>query len=94
MKTKKKIKDAQLIDRAAIANKEVLSFAEACVYTGLSYSYMYKLTSGRQIPHSKPTGKLVFFNRAELEQWLLSNRVATNGEIADRAETFKRGGVR
>lgn len=81
------------IDRAAIAHKEVLTFAEACAYTGLSHSYMYKLTSGRQIPHSKPTGKLVFFNRVELENWLQSNRIATDAEIADRARTIKRGGA-
>ena len=81
------------IDWVAITHKEVLTFAEACAYTGLSHAYMYKLTSGRQIPHSKPTGGRVFFNRAELENWLQSNRIATDAEIADRARTIKRGGA-
>jgi len=76
---------AQTISKESICTKPVLTFAEACVYTGFSQSYLYKLTAGRQIPHSKPTGKMVFFDRAELESWLMSNRVATTAEISDQA---------
>lgn len=46
--------------------KEILTTAEASVYLGLSESYIYKLTSSKQIPHYKPNGKLVYFNRREL----------------------------
>ena len=47
------------------AVKEVLTTAEASAYLGLSESYIYKLTSLKQIPHYKPNGKLVYFNRKE-----------------------------
>jgi len=48
------------LERLLIANKEVLTFEETCDYTGISRSYLYKLTAAGTIPHSKPNGKLIF----------------------------------
>ena len=48
------------IERLIISNKKVLTFDEACDYTGLSRSYLYKLTSSGVIPHSKPNGKIIY----------------------------------
>lgn len=74
--------------------KEVLTSDEAAKYMGVSKSYLYKLTMRQQIPHFKPMGKMCYFNRLELEQWLQSNRVATNTEIEQQAQAFcmKKGG--
>ena len=72
----------------AICQKEVLTVDECAKYLGLSKSYVYKLTMRQQIPHFKPLGKCVFFSRLELEQWLLSNRVATVDEISDKAQAY------
>jgi excisionase family DNA binding protein len=69
-------------------SKEVLTFNEAVQFTGYSESYLYKLTSGQKIPYSKPTGKLIYFNRKELETWLLQNRVSTTDEIAEKAQIY------
>jgi len=55
--------------------KTVLTFHEAARYTGFSRSYLYKLTSLQKIPCHKPAGKMLFFDRAELENWLLRNQV-------------------
>ena len=63
-----------------INTKSVLTFQEACDYTGFSPSYLYKLTSSKSIPHYKPNGKMVFFDRLELEAWLKSNRVEPSNE--------------
>lgn len=68
--------------------KEVLTSDEAAKYMGVSKSYLYKLTMRQQIPHFKPMGKMCYFNRQELEQWLQSNRVATAAEIEQRAQTY------
>jgi excisionase family DNA binding protein len=54
-------------------SKKVLTFDEVVFYTGYSRSYLQKLTSGGIIPHSKPNGKAIFFDREKLEEWLLSN---------------------
>lgn len=75
-------------DRIVISTKEVLTLDEASRYTGMSKSYIYKLTMARAIPHSKPTGKMCFFNRAELDAWLLSNPVATSAELNARAQAY------
>ena len=60
--------------------KEVLTSDEAARYMGISKSYLYKLTMKQEIPHYKPMGKMVYFNRVELENWLQSNRIATKLE--------------
>ena len=57
--------------------KEVLTTTEASVYLGVSESYIYKLTSSKLIPHYKPNGKLVYFNRRELCEWAMKNQVQT-----------------
>ncbi|MBO0341152.1 helix-turn-helix domain-containing protein [Flagellimonas profundi] len=62
------------LERLMIANKEVLTFDETCDYTGISRSYLYKLTAAGQIPHSKPNGKLIFFEREKIVSWLLQNQ--------------------
>ncbi|WP_276908973.1 helix-turn-helix domain-containing protein [Hallella colorans] len=74
--------------------KEVLTSNEAARYLGISKSYLYKLTMGQKIPHYKPMGKMCYFNRLELEGWLQSNRVATEAELSQQAQTFcmRKGG--
>lgn len=57
----------------SIYQKPFLTFQEAIQFTGLSKSHLYKLTSKGVIPHSKPTGKLIFFERIKLEEWLRQN---------------------
>ena len=68
--------------------KEVLTSRETAKYMGISMSYLYKLTMKGEIPHYKPMGKVVYFNRLEVEQWLQQNRVSTSTEIADRANRY------
>lgn len=88
-------KVADLVTAKTIfCTKEVLTSDEAAKYMGVSKSYLYKLTMRQQIPHFKPMGKMCYFNRMELEQWLQSNRVATTTEIERKAQAFcmKKGG--
>lgn len=68
--------------------KEVLTSDEAARYLGISKSYLYKLTMKQQIPHYKPMGKMCYFNRLELEQWIQSNRVATADELSQQAQAY------
>lgn len=83
------IKMANVIaDRVAINSKPVLTFKEACIYTGLSMSALYKQTMLGNVPHYKPNGKMVYFNREELDGWLLQNRCSTQAELDDIAQTY------
>ena len=68
--------------------KEVLNFGEAAIYLELSHSHLYKLTSGCILPHYKPNGKKIYFKRAELDAWLLSNRTQTYQEVEQEAANF------
>ncbi len=61
------------LEKLLMANKKVMTFEETCDYTGISRSYLYKLTAAGTVPHSKPNGKLIFFDRKEIEGWLLRN---------------------
>lgn len=74
--------------------KEVLTSDEAASYMGISKSYLYKLTMTQQVPHYKPMGKCVYFNRKELETWLQQNRCATATEINDKANRYCMNGRR
>lgn len=76
------------IERLLIANKEVLTFDEACEYTGISRSYLYKLTAAREIPHSKPNGKMIFFEKTKLNTWLLQNGRKSKSEIETEALNY------
>jgi len=76
------------IENMLIGTKEVLSFDEVATYTGLSKSYLYKLTSTGAIPHYKPNGKMCYFNKAEIILWLQKNRVASTQELDNKASTF------
>jgi len=72
-----------------LQQKEVLTIAEASQLTGISLSDLYKRTSKRSIPFYKPSGKLIFFKRVELEAWLTSNRIDSVREIEAKAMKFQ-----
>ena len=71
-----------------VFQKEILTLDEAALYTGFKRSYLYKLTANREIPFYKPMGKHCFFKREELDEWLLSNRVASSTELDEKAMTY------
>lgn len=76
------------LERLLIANKKVLTFDEACDYSGISRAYMYNLTSKNKIPFSKPNGKVIFFSKDELDTWLLRNKQTSKEEIKDKALNY------
>lgn len=76
------------IETLLLSQKTVLNFDEVVAYTGLSKSYLYKLTSSGGIPCFKPQGKHIYFNKQEIDQWLMQNRKATNAELDCQAATF------
>lgn len=78
----------ELSKRLQLPQKDVLTLEDASAFTGLSRSQIYKLTSAGDIPHYKPNGKYIYFDRKELEAWLLRNRVSTNEEITEIAQRY------
>ena len=72
-----------------LTKKEVLTTREAAIYLGVSPKYIYQLMMRRKVPHYKsPAGRLCYFNRHELEQWMQSNRGSTDEEIGEKAQEY------
>ena len=77
--------------------KNYLSVDDLAEYTGVSKSVIYRLMRERQIPFSKPNGKLAFFKKSDVDAWLGSNRIASASEVEEQAARYcvahKKGGV-
>lgn len=58
---------------------------EAARWIGIGKSYLYKLTSGKKIPHYK-VGRKILFDRGELEEWMNTKRVAPTGRPERKTE--------
>lgn len=69
-------------------NDKPLNFNQAAEYLGFSHSYLYKLTSRKIIPCHRPTGKMLFFSKVELDEWIFTNRdqESENSNLNDKSE--------
>ena len=76
------------IEKLLLGTKKVLTFDELVGYTGLSRSYLYKLTASAIIPHSKPNGKVLFFEKEKIDKWLLDNEIKSQQELEEEANLY------
>ena len=85
-----------IANKLSIYHKEVLTLSEAAAYLNLSKSYLYKMTMKKEIPYFKPMGKVCYFNKSDLDNWLHQNRISTDEELQQQADSFcmKKGGRR
>ena len=67
--------------------QDIMNFNQACAYTTISKSAMYKHTSTREIPHFK-TGKRIYFKKTELDQWLTKHKIMSRDEIEQEADNY------
>lgn len=86
----KELKDK--IESLSLSTKEILTLEEAVTYLQVSKSYLYKLTFKKDIPFYKPSGKLIYFKREDLVNWILNNKQMYNQEVEnDIFNSLKRG---
>ena len=79
----------ELLEKNIYATKKVFTFSEACMYIGVSESMLYKLTANKEIPHYKPRGKMIYFAKEELDEWLLQNHeLAVDGTRGGSSTTL------
>ena len=76
------------LEQMLFLTKNVLSFDESSKFLNLSKSYLYKLTSGNLIPHYKPQGKMLYFEKVELEAWLRQNPIKAQAQIEQEAQKY------
>ena len=75
-----------LLENVVFASKDVLTLEEASLFLGLSRSALYKMTHNNVIPFFRPNGKMIYFEKAELLEWIRAHRVASETEIAEKAK--------
>lgn len=69
------------IEKHIFGLKSILNVEELAEYTGFKKSYIYKLVHENLIPFSKPNGKVLFFERKKIDNFLLQNASKSNEEI-------------
>ena len=83
---------AQRLDRldtlTALASKTVLDINDTAELTGYSVKYLRLLIAKREIPHYR-RGNRLFFNRDEIEDWMMGERVPTKEEMNVRAMGYR-----
>ena len=67
--------------------KRVMNFDEVCRYVGMSDSALYKMTAAGTIPCHKPRGKMLYFDKYEIDEWLLQNPTPVTLPEIPEAET-------
>ena len=78
----------KILNYSLLAAKNVLTLEDVSLLTGLSKSHLYKLTCNHQIPHYKPNGKQLYFDRAEIEAWMKQGKVSTVDESEQMATLY------
>lgn len=56
-----------------------MTVQEAAEFLSISMSYLYRLTYQHKIPFHKPTGKLIYFIREELQKWIAGKKTNHRG---------------
>lgn len=62
-----------LIEETLYSTKDILNMKEVGQYLDISQSLLYKLTCSGEIPHFKPRGKMIFFEKKEIVAWIKKN---------------------
>ncbi len=68
--------------------KQILTVEDLINYTGFSRSYIYKLVHKSIIPYSKPNGKTLFFQKNEIDEWLLQNKSSSISQLEKKALNY------
>lgn len=86
----KEIKDEleQIKKYTLLYAKNYLTVDDLCIYTGLSKYQVYQKMKAKAFPYSKPSGKLAYFLKSDIDAWLGSNRIAPKNELETRAANY------
>lgn len=76
------------IEKHIFSLKTILNVEELAEYTGFKKSYIYKLVHSNSLPFSKPNGKVLFFDKRKIDDWLLQNASKSISEIQQEALEF------
>lgn len=73
------------LENLCYAAKEVLNLEEAATFLGIAKSTLYKMTHENHLPYFKPSGKLIFFEKKALLDWVRGAKSKSVDEIKEEA---------
>ena len=73
------------LENLCYAAKEVLNMEEAATFLGIAKSTLYKMTHLNHLPYFKPAGKLIFFEKKALLDWVRGAKAMSEDEIRNEA---------
>jgi len=78
----------ELKNLTLLSSKKALNLNDLYLLTGISKSTLYKMVSAKTLPYYKHNGKLLYFDKDEINAYLLQNRIKTNEEVEQEAATY------
>ncbi|OAB26926.1 transcriptional regulator, AlpA family [Flavobacterium fryxellicola] len=69
-------------------NKQIFTVDDVVNYTGFSKSYVYKLVHKNILPYSKVNNRTLFFEKSEIDSFLLQNKSKSISQIEKEAITY------
>ena len=73
------------LENLCYSAKEVLNLEEASSFLGIAKSTLYKLTGSNSLPYFKPAGKLIFFEKQALLDWVRGAKALSEEELKAEA---------
>ena len=73
------------LENLCYSAKEVLNLEEASSCLGIAKSTLYKLTGSTSLPYFKPAGKLIFFEKQALLDWVRGAKALSEEELKAEA---------
>ena len=74
------------LENLCYSAKEVLNLEEASSFLGIAKSTLYKLTGSNSVPYFKPAGKLIFFEKQALLNWVRGAKAMSEEELKSECE--------
>lgn len=78
----------ELLLKTERKEKQFYSLEQACDYLQLSKPSLYKLTSKKEITYYTPGGKKIYFQKKDLDAWVLAGRVSSCEDSMLEMESF------
>lgn len=67
--------------------RTIFDLDEFCQYARIGKQTAYRLTSRGEVPHSK-RGRRIFFDKAQVDAWLLANSVGGKAQAERTADNY------
>lgn len=74
------------LERMAALSKNVLTINEVAMLTGYTVKYLRQLIARHELTYYR-RGNRLYFNRNEVENWMMGQRIPSNEEIRIKANS-------